>query len=91
VKIAEFVALDNIRDLRQRDIGKLIRIEGVVTKRTGVFSQLKKVSFVCNRCYEVKGPFFIQKGEEIKLGSCAVCQSKGPFSIDKKSTIYRNY
>jgi len=38
VKIADFVALDNIRDLRQRDIGKLIRIEGVVTKRTGVFS-----------------------------------------------------
>ena len=91
VKIADFMALDTIRDLRQRDIGHLIKIEGVITKRTAVFSQLKKVTFVCGRCYEIKGPFFITSGEDIKLGTCAVCQSKGPFTIDKKSTVYRNY
>lgn len=38
VKFIDFSVMDNIRDLRQKDLGQLIKIEGVVTKRTKVFS-----------------------------------------------------
>ena len=34
VKIEGFEILDTIRDLRQKDIGSLIKVIGVVTKRS---------------------------------------------------------
>ena len=91
VKITNYVAPDSLRNLRQKDIGKLIQVEGVCTKRSIVFSQLKRVTYRCARCGETKGPIFFNQTDDVKLGSCAVCQAKGPFNIDKSQTVYRNY
>lgn len=47
---------DTLRDLRQVHLNALIKIRGVVTKRTGVQPELKESYFLC-ACGDVKGPF----------------------------------
>lgn len=60
----------------------MIRIGGVVTRRSGVFPQLQQVKFDCNKCGAVLGPFFQNSYTEVKVGSCPECQSKGPFTVN---------
>ena len=69
----------------------MIKFRGVVTRRTQVFSQLKKVWFTCQRCGQDKGPIYHNNNAQVYLGNCVLCQSKGPFKIDQDLTIYRNY
>jgi DNA replication licensing factor MCM2 len=86
--------MDNIRDLRYIHLNKLIHVIGVITKRSVVYSQLKKIAFKCYRCGQVKGDFFVNNFNDVKqinLGQCTSCQSNGPFLIDKSLTVYRNY
>jgi DNA replication licensing factor MCM2 len=40
VRIAALPILDNLRDLRHAHLGALVRVAGVVTRRTGVFPQV---------------------------------------------------
>ena len=35
----------------------MVRVSGVVTRRTGVFPQLKIIMFDCAKCGHVLGPF----------------------------------
>ena len=91
VRIRDFPAEDSLRDLRHNNLGHLIKIRGVVTRRTAVFSQLKKMMYECNKCGAKKGPIFQNGNEDVKLGACAVCQSNGPFSLDAQNTVYRNF
>jgi DNA replicative helicase MCM subunit Mcm2 (Cdc46/Mcm family) len=42
--------MDRIPDLKVENIGKLIKVKGVITVRTEVFSQLKKAVYKCYRC-----------------------------------------
>jgi len=69
----------------------LIKIKGVVTKRTGIYPQLKKIYFTCQKCGERKGPIFKHANEDLNLGGCFRCQSRGPFNLDQNDTEYRNY
>ena len=91
VKIANLPIVDNIRDLRHGHLKKLIRIHGVITIRSEVFNQLKKVFYKCAKCGNVKGPFYINEANNLNLGKCASCQSNGPFFVDKAKTMYRNH
>jgi DNA replication licensing factor MCM2 len=69
VRIRDLPIEDNLRDLRQIHLHALIKIKGVVTKRTGIYPQMKKVYYFC-KCGERKGPIFIDNSEsEIKLGN----------------------
>jgi DNA replication licensing factor MCM2 len=61
-----------------------VHIIGVVTKRSQVFNQLKKIYFRCIKCGMQKGPFYIDNINNINLGQCTSCQSNGPFPIDKQ-------
>lgn len=86
--------MDYIRELRYTHLNKLVHVTGVITKRSVVFSQLKKITYKCSRCGQLKGEFFVnnfQDRKDIKLGQCTSCQSNGPFLIEKSRTIYRNY
>lgn len=67
---------------RQIHLNTMIRIGGVVTRRSGVFPQLQQVKYDCNKCGAVLGPFFQNSYSEVKVGSCPECQSKGPFSVN---------
>jgi DNA replication licensing factor MCM2 len=92
VRIADLPVVDSIRDIRQVHLNCLIRVGGVVTRRTGVFPQLKYLKYNCGVCQIVLGPYYQENDTmEIKPTSCPECQSKGPFSLNTEQTVYRNY
>lgn len=91
VRITNLPVYDQIRNIRQIHLNTMIRIGGVVTRRSGVFPQLQQVKYDCNKCGAILGPFFQNSFSEVKVGSCPECQSKGPFTINVEQTIYRNY
>ncbi|XP_043717807.1 DNA replication licensing factor MCM2-like [Telopea speciosissima] len=91
VRITNLPVYDQIHNIRQIHLNTMIRIGGVVTRRTGVFPQLQRVKYDCNKCGAVLGPFFQNSYSEVKVGSCPECQSKGPFTVNIEQTIYRNY
>lgn len=68
--------------LREFNLNSLISVTGVVTRRTGVFPQLKLVKFNCAKCGHILGPFQQSHSQEIKVGSCPECDSKGPFVLN---------
>jgi DNA replication licensing factor MCM2 len=91
-RIRDMPIEDKLRDLRQIHLNSLIKIRGVVTKRTGVFPEYNKIFYRC-QCGDIKGPIFHNNPFEGKqfLGQCVVCQSNGPFTVDEVNTVYRNY
>lgn len=73
-------------------LNALIKVSGVVTRRTGVFPQLRYVKYNCSRCGFILGPYYQDpSSSEIKIGVCPQCQSNGPFSLNAEQTIYSNY
>lgn len=91
VRISDFPTIHSLRELREVNLSTLIRVTGVVTRRTGIFPQLKYIRFNCLKCGTVLGPFFQDSNEEIKMSFCTNCKSKGPFNINSERTVYRNY
>ncbi|KAG9963675.1 MCM-domain-containing protein, partial [Aureobasidium melanogenum] len=80
-----------LRELRQSHLNCLVRVSGVVTRRTGVFPQLKYIKFDCTKCGVTLGPFPQDSNSEVKISFCQNCQSRGPFTVNSEKTIYRNY
>lgn len=91
VRITDFPSMDQLRDLRYNHLNTLIKVSGVVTRRSGVFPQLKLVRYDCNRCGAVLGPFVQDLQAEVHINACTSCDSRGPFSINTSQTVYRNY
>ncbi|PPQ97381.1 hypothetical protein CVT26_006615 [Gymnopilus dilepis] len=91
VRIADLPLSSTLRDLRRSNLNNLVRVSGVVTRRTGVFPQLKYVKFDCRKCGAVLGPFYQDASKEVRISYCANCESKGPFAINSEQTVYRNY
>lgn len=78
---------------RHSHLNTLVRVHGVVTRRTGVFPQLALLYYSCGQCGASIGPL-TQSGDaahEIKPLQCPECQGKGPFIMDQQQTVYRNY
>ena len=63
VRIVDLPLLDSIQMLRRLHQNKLIRVCGVVTRRSSSYPQLKLAKFTCSACQAVLGPF-IQGTEE---------------------------
>eukprot|EP00210_Caulerpa_lentillifera_P000549 g530.t1 len=82
---------EKLRALTKASLDTLIYIKGVVTRRTGVFPQLKQVMYDCLRCGNLIGPFFINEDKEFKPDGCPNCNSKGPLAVNAQNTIYGNY
>lgn len=91
VRITELPTSLSLRDLRQTNLNCLVRVTGVVTRRTGVFPQLKYVKFDCGKCGLTLGPFFQDTTKELKISFCSGCESRGPFTVNSEQTVYRNY
>jgi DNA replication licensing factor MCM2 len=86
VRITDLPIEDQIRDIRQAHLNTLIRVSGVVTRRTGVFPQLKNVTYQCMGCSYNVGPIFQNNSkEEERPNTCPECQQKD----DGKSTAPR--
>lgn len=91
VRITDLPQSSSLRDLRQSDLNCLVRVSGVVTRRTGVFPQLKYVKFDCGKCGATLGPFFQDTNKELKISFCSACSGRGPFTVNSEQTVYRNY
>jgi DNA replication licensing factor MCM2 len=79
-----------LRQLRQSHLNCLVRVSGVVTRRSGVFPQLQYVKFDCTKCGVTLGPFQQESNVEVKITYCQSCQSRGPFTLNSEKTVYRN-
>jgi len=90
VRISELPVSDNLRDIRQQHLNALIKVTGVVTKRTSVFPQLKLVKYDCV-CGFVIGPIVVDWTSDTLPRVCPNCQRRGPFRLNAESTIYRNF
>ncbi|KAJ7770136.1 MCM-domain-containing protein [Mycena maculata] len=94
VRICDLPLSSSLRDLRRANLNNLVRVSGVVTRRSGVFPQLKLVKFDCKKCGALLGPFFqdaTREATEVKISFCGNCESKGPFPVNSEHTVYRNY
>jgi DNA replication licensing factor MCM2 len=89
VRITDLPLSSSLRDLRTINLNNLVRVSGVVTRRTGVFPQLKYVKFDCRKCGAVLGPFYQDATKEVKISYCANCESKGPFSVNSEQVRSR--
>jgi len=90
VRFEQFPVEDDLRDLRCEHVGQFVHVKGVVTKRSGVYPELKSVYYNCIKCDFVNGPYapnILSTG----LKRCAGCQSRGPFYVNKEMTIYQDY
>ena len=92
VRIKDLPVEDNLRDLRQSHLNALIKIRGVVTKRTTVFPELVKAFYKCNNCQYMEGPVYLDRDQDRSiLGPCNVCRSKAGFHVEEFQSVYRNY
>uniref|UniRef100_A0A7S2EDJ0 DNA replication licensing factor MCM2 n=1 Tax=Ditylum brightwellii TaxID=49249 RepID=A0A7S2EDJ0_9STRA len=105
VRIADIPILDSLRDLRRSHLDCLVKVNGVVTRRSAVYPQLKMAYYDCIRCKYTLGPFRIEEtsnssggstggGDASELhmpNSCAGCDSEGPFRLNATKSKYRNY
>ncbi|KAI0232570.1 MCM DNA helicase complex subunit [Massospora cicadina] len=92
-RISKLPTTNSLRDLRQIHLNCLVKVTGVVSRRSSVLPQLKYVKYKCGKCGVVLGPFFQDPSDpgEIKVGNCSNCDSKGPFLFCSEQTVYRNY
>jgi len=93
VRVTNVPGSDCIRDLRQTHLDELVKVSGVVTRRTGVFPQLQLVHYDCLRCGYRLGPVLQNQDAEqaARPQVCPNCQNKGPFQVNQQQTVYRNY
>lgn len=87
VRITDLPLSSSLRDLRRSNLNNLVRVSGVVTRRTGVFPQLKYVKFDCRKCGAVLGPFYQDSTKEVKISYCPNCEGKGPFSVNSEQVV----
>ena len=90
VRITDLPVHYTLRDLRQTHLNALVRVSGVITRRSGVFPQLKYIKFNC-RCGATLGPFQQESNVEVRVSFCQNCQSKGPFTVNSETSVFRNY
>lgn len=90
VRIGDLPLSSSLRDLRRSNLNTLVRVSGVVTRRSGVFPQLKYVKFDCRKCGAVLGPFYQDATKEVKISYCPNCESKGPFPVNSEQVGRRS-
>merc|ERR1719329_1709284 len=91
VAIFDFFVEDPIRELCTNHLNKLVKVRGVVTKRSGVFNQVKRLYLRCAKCSFPSGPFDVEDDKDLKPSACIECQSRGPWRVDRQKTLYRNH
>lgn len=89
VRITDLPTTATLRDLRRAHLNNLVRVSGVVTRRSGVFPQLKYVKFDCKKCGAVLGPFYQDASKEVSISYCPSCEGKGPFKVNQEQVSTR--
>ncbi len=79
-----------LKHLRHAHVNRLVRVSGVVTRRSTVLPQIKYVTFACTHCDFSLGPYY-QGLEPIRIARCPGCQKPGPFRVKNEMSSYRNF
>lgn len=95
-RIVELPVTENIRDLRNNHLNRLVRFSGIVTRRSGVFSEYSVIHYTCTKCKATFGPFIVSsdgyKGDEApRPRTCFECQDRGPFLVNSSETVYKDF
>lgn len=105
VRISDVPIVDSLRDLRRAHLDGLVKVSGVITRRSGVFPQLKLAFYDCIKCKSIMGPFRVEDTTSHSSGPdgnrdvsdlhsptiCHECDSEGPFKLNAARSRYRNY
>lgn len=92
VRIANLPVLDQLRDIRHIHLNTLIKMSGVVTRRSGVFPHLRIVKLNCEKCSSVLDPTTASNARpERSVALCPQCGSRGPFSVNSEQTVFGNF
>eukprot|EP00866_Antonospora_locustae_P001824 jgi/Antlo1/1824/957 len=90
VRLVDLPVLESIRNLRNTHLNTLVRVNGIVTRRSCVLSLLSIVKFSCTKCSAVFGPFAVET-DDFRPASCFECQSRGPFFVNSSETLYKDH
>ena len=60
VRISDVPIVDSLRDLRRSHLEGLVKVSGVITRRSGVFPQLRLAHYDCVKCRATLGPYRIE-------------------------------
>jgi len=89
-RIIGIPSFDQIRTLRKSHLNTLVKVVGIVTKRSRVYPMLSVVKYNCQKCKGLLGPFVVDS-EEVRPNRCVECQSSGPFAVNTAETIYKDF
>lgn len=92
VRVAELPVSDNLRDIRHIHLNTLIKVTGVVTRRSGVFPHLRMVRLTCEKCKAVLSPTASASAKpERSISQCPECTSNGPFTVNSEESVFGNF
>jgi DNA replication licensing factor MCM2 len=92
IRIAHLPVLDQLRDIRHIHLNTLIKVSGVVTRRSGVFPHLRVVKLNCEKCQSILAPTATSHARpERSIALCPECGSRGPFTVNSEQTLFGNY
>lgn len=86
VRIIELPVIEEIRKLRNNHLNKLIRIQGVVTRRSAIQNIVEIAYYKCGTCKTTTGPY----AQDTKITVCFECQEKGKLFLDNSKTVYKD-
>jgi DNA replication licensing factor MCM2 len=93
VRISEVPILDSLRDLRRSHLDCLVKVNGVVTRRSTVYPQLQMAYYLCQGCKNVQGPFRVEGvGRDAKAAEPDLCPNcdMPNFKLHPNLCVYRN-
>ncbi|KAL7530842.1 hypothetical protein ACHAXR_003702, partial [Thalassiosira sp. AJA248-18] len=106
VRVSDVPIVDSLRDLRRSHLDGLVKVSGVITRRSGVFPKLRQAYYDCIKCKFTTGPYTVEdtsshsSGPESNMRDvadmyapplCPDCDSEGPFKLNVTRSKYRNY
>lgn len=93
VRIVDLPLADALRDLRTIHLNALVRVSGIVTRRSQVKPMLSKVFYHCPTCNASVGPVHLEPGDKPPQMTCADCDGEQPqrLELDEEASIYQNY
>jgi DNA replication licensing factor MCM2 len=96
VRISDMPILDSLRDLRREHLDHLVKVLGVVTRRSTVYPQLQMAYYRCSSCKMPQGPFRVEgyghnAAEAYAPEECPRCDFTVYFKLDASMSQYTNY
>ena len=96
VRITDLPILDSLRDLRREHLDSLVKVYGVVTRRSSVYPQLQLAYYRCSSCKIAQGPFRVEGYGQSAAAAyapdeCPRCEGSVTFKLDATLSQYTNY